>query len=88
MLFMSMMNTADSFPGKGLCKHTEKRVHKQKWLVLCNFHELFVAFKESNTDLKIGSSSFVLSDLNGVLFQVHKENTWYVSALLIKTPFC
>ena len=25
-----------------------KSVNKQKWLVLCSLHELFVAFKEKN----------------------------------------
>ena len=36
----------------------QKGVHKQKRLVLCNLHELFVAFRERNTDVKIGFSKF------------------------------
>ena len=36
----------------------QKGVHKQKQLVLCNLHELFVAFKERNPDVKIGFSKF------------------------------
>ena len=36
----------------------QKGVHKQKRLVLHNFHELFVAFKERNLDVKIGFSKF------------------------------
>ena len=36
----------------------QKGVHKQKQLVLCNFHELFDAFKERNTDVKIRFSKF------------------------------
>ena len=38
----------------------QKGVHKQKQLVLCNFHELFDAFKERNTDVKIGFSKFCI----------------------------
>ena len=36
----------------------QKGVRKQKRLVLCNLHELFVAFKERNPDVKIGFSKF------------------------------
>ena len=36
----------------------QKGVHRQKWLVLCNLHELLVAFKERNPDVKIGFSQF------------------------------
>ena len=65
----------------------QKGVYKQKWLVLCNLHELFVAFKELEV-WKSDSPSFVLSTVNGVSLQVHQEHTWYVSVLLIKTLFC
>ena len=43
-------------PGKKDYVSIQKDVHKQKQLVLCNRHELFVAFKERNPDLKIGFS--------------------------------
>ena len=36
----------------------QKGVRKQKRLVLCNLHDLFVAFKERNPDMKIGFSKF------------------------------
>ena len=36
----------------------QKCVNKQKQLVLCHLHELFVAFKERNPDVKIGFSKF------------------------------
>ena len=36
----------------------QKGAHKQKWLVLCNLHELSVVFKERNPDVKIGFSKF------------------------------
>ena len=36
----------------------QKGVQKQKQLLLCNLHELFVAFKERNPDEKIGFSKF------------------------------
>ena len=36
----------------------EKGVHNQKRLILCNLHELFVAFKERNPDVKILFSKF------------------------------
>ena len=45
-------------PGKKDYVSIQKGVHKQKWLVLCNLHELFVAFKERNPDVKIGFSNF------------------------------
>ena len=35
------------------CVRIQKCVHKQKGLVLCNLHEVFVAFKERNPDVKI-----------------------------------
>ena len=43
-----------------LCDYVsiQKGVCKQKRLVLCNLHELFVAFKERNRDVKIGFSKF------------------------------
>ena len=52
----------------------QKGVHKQKWLVLCNLHELFVAFKERNPDVKIGFSKFctlhskwcIIADSSGI----------------------
>ena len=40
-------------PGKKDYVSIQKDVHKQKQLVLCNLHELFVEFKERNPDLKI-----------------------------------
>ena len=43
-------------PGKKDYVSIQKGVHKQKQLVLCNLHELFVAFKERNPDVKIGFS--------------------------------
>ena len=36
----------------------KKNVHEQKRLVLCNLHELYVAFKEQNPDVKVGFSKF------------------------------
>ena len=45
-------------PGKKDYVSIQKGLHKQKWLVLCNLHELFVAFKERNPDVKIGFSKF------------------------------
>ena len=36
----------------------QKAVHKQRQLVLCDLHELLVAFKEKNPDVKIGFSKF------------------------------
>ena len=45
-------------PGKKDYVSIQKGVHKQKWLVLCNLHELFVAFKERNPGMKIEFSKF------------------------------
>ena len=36
----------------------KKNQHEQKRLVLCNLHELYVAFKEQNLDVKDGFSKF------------------------------
>ena len=36
----------------------QRGVHKQKPLVLCNLHDLSVAFKERNLDMKTGFSKF------------------------------
>ena len=41
------------FPGKVDCVSIKQGIHKQKRLVLCNLHELFLAFKEGNTNVKI-----------------------------------
>ena len=38
----------------------QKNVQKKKQLVLCTLHELFVAFKERNPDIKIGFSKFCI----------------------------
>ena len=46
------------FPGKKDYVSIQKGVYKQKRLVLYNLHELFVAFKERNPDVKIGFSKF------------------------------
>ena len=35
-----------------------KKVHKQKWLLLCNLNELYAAFKEKHLNSKIGLSTF------------------------------
>ena len=43
-------------PSKKDYVNIQKGVHKQKLLVLCNLHELFVAFKERKPDVKIGFS--------------------------------
>ena len=45
-------------PGKKDYVSIQKGVHKQKQLVLCNLHELFVAFKERNPNVKIRFSKF------------------------------
>ena len=37
---------------------------------------------------KLDSPNTVFSAQTGVSLQVHQEHTWYVSVLLIKTPFC
>ena len=46
-------------PGKKDYVSIQEGVHKQKQLVLCSLHELFVAFKERNSDVKIGFSKFL-----------------------------
>ena len=43
-------------PGKKDYVSIRKDVHKQEWLVLWNLHQLFIAFKERNPDVKIGFS--------------------------------
>ena len=45
-------------PGKKDCVSIRKKEYKQKRLVLCNLHELYVAFKEKYQDIKIGFSKF------------------------------
>ena len=65
------MNTTDSFPGKKDYVSIQKGVHKQKQLVLSNLHELLVASKKINPEVKTGSPSFVVSALNGVSLHVH-----------------
>ena len=45
-------------PGKKDFVSIKKNVHKQKRLLLCNLHELYVIFKEQNPGLKIGFSRF------------------------------
>ena len=45
-------------PGKKDYVSMQEGVHKQKRLVPCNLHELFVAFKERNPDVKIEFSKF------------------------------
>ena len=47
-------------PGKKDYVSIQKGVHKQKRLVLCNLHELFVAFKERNPNAKVGFSKFCM----------------------------
>ena len=47
-------------PGKKGYMSIQKSVHKQKQLILCNLHELFVAFKERKPDVKIGFSKFCI----------------------------
>ena len=44
-------------PGKKDYVSIQKHVHKQKQLVLCNLHDLFVVFKGRNPDLKIRFSN-------------------------------
>ena len=60
MLSMRIMNTADNFLGKKDYVSMQEGEHKQKRLVLCNLHELFVAFKERNQDVKIEFSKFCI----------------------------
>ena len=89
LFILSMrMNTADNFLGRKDYVSMQEGEHKQKRLVLCNLHELFVAFKKETQMWKLDSPSFVFSALNFVSFQVHQEHTWYLSVLLIETPFC
>ena len=64
-------------PGKKDYVSKQKGVHKQKRLVLCNLHELFVALKKRNPDVKIGFSKFCA---------LHPK--WCVSVVFIKTLFC
>ena len=45
-------------------------------------------FKKKTLMWKLDSPSFVIFALYGVSLQVHKEQTRYVSVLLVKTPFC
>ena len=45
-------------PGKKDNVSIKKGVHEQKWLVPCNLHELFVAFKGRNPHVKIQFSTF------------------------------
>ena len=45
-------------PGKKDYVSTQKGVHKQKQLVLCNLLELFIAFKERKSDMRIEFSKF------------------------------
>ena len=45
-------------PGKKDFVSIKKNVHKQKRLLLCNLHELYVLFKEQNPELKVGFSKF------------------------------
>ena len=47
-------------PGKKDYMSIQKGVHKQKQLVLCNLHELSVAFKERSLDVKIEFSKFCI----------------------------
>ena len=60
MLSMRIMNTADNFLGKKDYVSMQEGEHKQKRLVLCNLHELFIAFKERNQDVKIEFSKFCI----------------------------
>ena len=45
-------------PGKKDYVRIQKGVHKQKWLVLCNLHELSASFKERNPDMQGFQISF------------------------------
>ena len=45
-------------PEKKDCVSIRKKEHKQKCLVLCNFREVYVAFKEKSSSGKIGFSKF------------------------------
>ena len=75
-------------PGKKDYVSIQKGVHKQKQLVLCNLHELLVAFKERNPDVKIGFSKFCTLCPKWCVIAGSSGTHSYVSVLLIKTPFC
>ena len=45
-------------PGKKDYVSIKKNQHEQKRLVLCNLHELYVAFKEQNPNIQVGFSKF------------------------------
>jgi len=45
-------------PGKKEYVSIDRKVHKQKRLVLCNLSELYTSFKEKYPDVKIGFSKF------------------------------
>lgn len=45
-------------PGKKDFVSIGRNIHKQKRLLLCNIHELYVTFKERNPAMKIGFSKF------------------------------
>ena len=56
----------------------QKGVHKQKRLVLCNLHELFVAFEERDPDVMIGFSSGTHAVC---VFTTHQNTTLLVYAV-------
>ena len=45
-------------PGKKNYVSIKKNQHEQKCLVLCNLHELCVAFKKQNPNIQVGFSKF------------------------------
>ena len=45
-------------PSKKDCVSIKKNQHEKKHLVLCNLHEIYVAFKEQNPDVKVGFPKF------------------------------
>ena len=45
-------------PGKKDCFSVGKNVYKQKRHILCNLKELYVPFKNTNPEMKIGFSKF------------------------------
>lgn len=59
-----MIDIVDSYLGKELCQH-KKKEYKQKHLIVCNLHELYVAFKKKNSNVKI-PPNFVLFFRSGV----------------------
>ena len=85
-------------PGKkDYVKHTEKSLQtKAVSSVWCNLHELFVAFKERNPDVKTEFSKFCTlrhkrsfrAEMCQCVTASHQEHTQYASVLLIQTPFC